>query len=171
MIESLIFSEACLSCRGCCRFAEQHSIWSPLFLYEEIQKLVNEDIVPSCLFSHGGLSAKTATRMASVEIDGQLYCPCLDVKANACKIYPHRPLDCRLYPFLLLKKDGKAYLAFDLKCPLAQDLHQAEALAAFSRELIKSLSTPEFKQMVQRNPGIVQTYPGDFKILAPLFFD
>lgn len=171
MLDSFIPSEICLSCRGCCRFGERGSVWSPLFLYEEIQKLVAADIVPACLFSHSGISSKKASRIDTVEIDGQLYCPCLDAGANACKIYPHRPFDCRLYPFLLLKKEGKAYLALDLKCPFVADPHQAQALASWQQEVAHFLSTPEFKQTLRRNPEILQEYPGDFKILMPLSFD
>jgi Fe-S-cluster containining protein len=171
MLDSLIPSEVCLSCRGCCRFAERGSVWSPLFLYEEIEKLVADDLVPACLFSHSGASLKKASRIDGVEIDDQLYCSCLDTRSNACKIYSHRPLDCRLYPFLLLKKDGKVFLALDVKCPFAADPRQAPTLSSWQNEVMRFVSTPEFKKTVRRNPEILQAYPGDFKILAPLSFD
>ncbi len=168
MLESFIPSEICLACRGCCRFGEQGSVWSPLFLHEEIQRLVGADIMPACLFSHGDSKQSKAARIDEVEVDGQFYCPCLDLKTNACRIYPHRPLDCRLYPFLLLKKDGLAHLALDMKCPYTQDPSGVRALAALVPGVMDFLSTSDAKALLKRNPEIIQAYPGDFKILAPL---
>lgn len=42
---------------------------------------------------------------------------CVFLKNGRCQVYNHRPLDCRLFPFDILKKDTKYYLVlYQLGC-------------------------------------------------------
>jgi len=42
---------------------------------------------------------------------------CIFLKSGRCSIYTHRPLDCRLFPFDIIKKDSKYYLIlYKLDC-------------------------------------------------------
>ncbi len=42
---------------------------------------------------------------------------CIFLKNGRCSIYENRPLDCRLYPFDIIKKDSKYYLIlYQLDC-------------------------------------------------------
>ena len=102
-IEPFVPQEVCLACRGCCRYAASDSSWSPLFLFSEIQELTEKNILPSCLFAHRNQASGRPARIDLLAGEANFLCPCLDPGKNVCRIYPHRPLECRFYPFLLTK--------------------------------------------------------------------
>ncbi len=40
---------------------------------------------------------------------------------HRCRIYANRPLECRFYPFLFLKKEGRVWVGVHLSCPAVQE--------------------------------------------------
>jgi Fe-S-cluster containining protein len=169
-IEPFVPSDVCLACDGCCRYAEHDSVWAPVFLFEEIVALTEKNVVPSCLFTHPGNKAGQAARINLVDKKGQWVCPCLSLSDNKCKIYGQRPLDCRLYPFLLLRKEGQAFLAIDEKCPYVKKNGDSAVFRDLAAGLASALKSPDSVRMMKENPQIVGSYPADFRILEPLFF-
>lgn len=158
----------CLSCDGCCRYAGKDTSWSPLFLFEEILELTKKNILPCCLFSSKKASLRAAGRINVIEARDGFICPCLEVKSNKCKIYRYRPLDCRLYPFLLLRRGKKAYLAVDNNCVFIREGCDEKKLRAYAKYLLKMLSMKEFTLVLKKNPQIIQEYCGNIKILDDL---
>jgi Fe-S-cluster containining protein len=158
----------CRDCKGCCRYGEQESVWSPLFMFEEIVEVTGKNIVPCSLFSGSGGRSGKAARIRLVERAGHFLCPCLDPESNACKIYAFRPLDCRLYPFLLARRDHKAYLALDKKCPYAVSLLKEGLAPKTKQTLVDFLESELFLKQAQNNPEIVQEYACDTEFLAVL---
>jgi len=169
-IDPYVPSEVCLACDGCCRYAEHGSVWAPLFLFEEIVALSEKNVVPSCLFTHSANKAGKAARINLIQGKGSFVCPCLSLSDNACKIYSQRPLDCRLYPFLLLRQDGGAFLAVDEKCPYARENIDSQATRKYARGLAALLASPSVVVLMKENSEIIQAYPGDYRILEPLPF-
>jgi Fe-S-cluster containining protein len=169
-IDPFVPSETCLACDGCCRYAEHDSIWAPVFLFEEIVALTEKNLVPTCLFTHPASKAGREARINLVEAKGQWVCPCLSVADTTCKIYGQRPLDCRLYPFLLVRKEGRASLAIDEKCPYAQKNIDSPRTREVAAALIRILKSPEVSAVLKKNPGMIQAYPSDYRILEPLPF-
>ena len=113
-IEQFIPQDLCLACDTCCRFNLPETIWSPLFTAEEIKELVGNNIIPPLFFTE-----KKGSRAHRINLEPfreHFICPCFDPKDKKCKIYSSRPFECRLYPFLLVKKENKFYLAYDRKC-------------------------------------------------------
>lgn len=167
-IRQLIPSDVCLSCDGCCRFARNPSVWSPVFLFEEIRELTQKDIVPSRVFSHAEGSGRHAARIDLEACADHFMCPCFDAQEAKCRIYLHRPLDCQLYPFLLARHEGEAVLAVDTKCPYIRG-HLADAC---TREYIVYLKefffSQGFKDIAGREPRIFQEYPSDYDVVAVL---
>lgn len=168
-IQPLVPSEVCRTCDGCCRYAERDSVWSPLFLFEEIVELTRNNIVPTCLFTHPANKAGRPARIDLVEEDGRIFCPCLSRSGNTCRIYAHRPLDCRLYPFLLVRRAAQAYLAIDEKCPYIQKNSASDEVRDYAKSLSAFFKSSEMIQVLRANPEIIQAYPGDFRILELLF--
>ncbi len=168
VLRQVVPSDVCLACDGCCRFAENPSVWSPLFLFEEIRELTQKDIVPSCVFSHEGASGHQAARIDLVADGDHFICSCFDASGRKCKIYPSRPLDCQIYPFLLARHEGQAVLAVDTKCPYIRE-HLEDAL---TREYIvylkKFLLSQAFKDAAAREPRLFQEYPSDYDVVAVL---
>lgn len=158
----------CLDCKGCCRYAEKESVWSPLFMFEEIIEVTEKNIIPRSLFSRPGERPGKAARIRLAEYAGHFICPRLDPKSNACNIYVSRPLDCRLYPFLLAAKDRQAYLAMDKKCPYSAETLKKGISPEYKKYLVDFLESESFLKRAQNNPEIVQEYVCDTEFLAVL---
>ncbi|MFH0876995.1 MAG: YkgJ family cysteine cluster protein [Candidatus Omnitrophota bacterium] len=168
-LEQLLTQEDCSACDGCCRYAERESVWTPLFLFDEIVELTEGNIVPTCLFTHSAWRQKAAARIDLVQDEGRFFCSCFDVAQNKCKIYPHRPLDCRLYPFVLARKDKKIYLALDEKCPGAQRRSGTKEMKDYIQYLVKFFASKKTEDLLKRDPEFVQEYPSGLKFLISLW--
>ena len=167
-IKQLIPEDFCLSCHGCCRYAARDTAWTPVFLFDEIVELTEKNIVPSCLFTHPNNHKKRAAGIDLIEEGEGFVCPCLDSSENKCKIYSFRPLDCRLYPFLLARKEDVFYLALDENCPFIQNAENSAMIKQYIQELKTFLTSPEFLKTAKKNPEIFQQYPPEIQFLTPL---
>ncbi len=167
-IRQLIPEGVCLSCDGCCRFSQNPSVWSPLFLYEEIRELIQKDIVPSCVFSHEGGSGRQAARIGLEAQGDHFICSCFDADRAKCKIYPFRPLDCQIYPFLLARHEGQAVLAVDTRCPYIREHLEDVLTREYIVYLKKFLLSQAFKDIAAGEPQIFQEYPSDYDVVAVL---
>lgn len=190
-LKQFVPESVCLSCDGCCRYAERDTVWAPLFLFEEISELTKRDILPSCLFTHPDIHGKKPARIDLIESKDGFVCPCLEihpvrgktsetsdgclrqpasngVKTNQCKIYQNRPLDCQLYPFLLVAKGQDAFLGVDENCPYVQKALSTPEAKEYIRYLKGFLSSKDFIRLAKSNPEIVQLYTQDIKFLEAL---
>lgn len=157
-LDQWVPSSVCLKCQGCCRYARHSGVWAPFFLYEEIMELVRGNIVPCSVFSHPDVAKGRGGRIQTENRGEYFYCPCFDVKRNACAIYARRPLDCQLYPFLLARKEGKAFLAVDKKCPHVARNRSDPSWPVYVDYLFSSLESDTFLRQARNDPGIVADY-------------
>jgi Fe-S-cluster containining protein len=69
-------------------------------------------------------------------VDG--HCVFLDVETGRCKIYPYRPLGCRLYPLVYVPGVG---VTVDDECPKARTIPRSviERYARYVVELVKKI--------------------------------
>jgi Fe-S-cluster containining protein len=141
LIKQLIPQEFCLKCRGCCRFSQPHSIWSPHLLREEETKLGEVLIV-----SNPG--------------EDNFVCSHLGLADNVCGIYAWRPFECQLYPYLLNRKNNGFFLALDLNCPYASQNSSSPQMQEHSRKLSGLLQTPDYLKILRSNPQLFQEYEG-----------
>ncbi len=168
-LKSFVPQDVCLSCQGCCRYAERSTVWAPVFLFEEIVSLTSENLLPCSLFSHAGGRRGEASRINLLTDKDGCLCPCLDKGTNKCKIYAHRPFDCQFYPFLLTRKKGQVFLAVDLKCPYAQKELTTAAFKDHVKYLAEFFSSQETVAWMAKNTAIIQEYPeSELEILSPL---
>jgi len=154
MIREFIQKGYCLKCKGCCRFAESDSPWSPNLLKEDIKALVDNAMPPFFI-----LENKKIRLIKEAGEEGYL-CPLLGCEDNRCKLYEARPFECRLYPFLLNRKGKEVFLSVDLKCPFAGDKNNSGLLKAHTKHLLGILNTPAFRKTLKKNPHMIQEYPG-----------
>lgn len=97
-------------------------------------------------------------------------CPFFEPATNGCRIYGARPLDCRLYPFLLMRDPATSavVLGMDMLCPFIQDHRPAPALVEYGRWLASYVEGDEMTATVAANPGLIQAYQDSAVVLYPL---
>ena len=112
----LLRSEDCLRCDVCCRFPTPTSPLAPFFGNAEIEQAVGSG-VPAAAFPPGTYGPGHAVELAPWR--GTFRCPAFEESKNSCSIYAGRPLDCRLYPFMLMfdRSGQKVLLGLDSHCP------------------------------------------------------
>ena len=154
---SLLRPGECLRCEVCCRFPSAASPLAPYFSHAEMERAVAAGM-PGDAFPPGrygpGFSARlvdfaqTAAGAENAEerilrksvsaisapsaVKFGVRCPAFRPATNDCAAYAARPLDCRLYPFMLLyDADGKeVFLGLDTYCPAFADSSSPADLSA-----------------------------------------
>lgn len=162
---SLPPSETCFSCRGCCVFQSPDSPWIPYFSKEEISQAVSAGLSPAA-FSH-----PSGSRIIPVSYGDSVCCPALDTKTHACTIYSVRPLDCFIYPFILMwNAERKIILALHEACPFVflQTTPLPDELTRRAAELTLALQTPQMIETLSANPGMIMTTQPDTIPIATL---
>ncbi len=143
MLNQFIPEEICLKCQGCCRFAEEDSVWPVKVSENEKRRLdLKNNFIPL-------IPAKE-----------EFICSFFMPKENKCKIYPRRPFECRLYPFLINRRGKKAFLALDLNCPFARENLNKPEFKKYVKYLSCILSKPPYAGMLKNNPRLIQQYEG-----------
>lgn len=152
MIKQFVPQEVCLKCPGCCRFAQENSVWAPCFLEEEIQDLLERRIPPASISLE-----KRIHPVAHPQKEG-FVCPFLSIADNKCKIYSLRPFECRLYPFLITLRGKKIILTVDLNCPFAKENLQTKEFKEYTEYLSAFLNSPAQVRLLKDNPQVLQAY-------------
>lgn len=152
MIRQLIPEEFCLKCRGCCRFAQTDSVWSPNLSEEDVEGLLKIRVPPFFM-----LDNKKIRLLYNREQDNFI-CSLLDQENNKCRVYAFRPLECRLYPFLLNRRKGKVFLALDLRCPFARKEQKTKVFKEYLRYLTGFLNSPGQLKVLKNSPQLIQNY-------------
>jgi Fe-S-cluster containining protein len=152
MIKQVIPKEYCLKCKGCCRYSQRESVWSPCLLDDEIQALVDKDI-PCAYIS----MERKIMPVPSGSMDGFI-CPFLKEEDNRCQIYDARPFECQIYPFLINLRGKKALLTVDLNCPYIADYSKTNEFKEYVEFLAGYLNSAEQIKILKENPQIIQAY-------------
>jgi Fe-S-cluster containining protein len=118
-IPQIIPEGRCLTCDVCCRFPEADSPMRPYFTEAEIDTAIARG-VPAEQFPD-----RTGGRVTLVphSADEGFICPAFDVATNRCAIYNDRPLDCRIYPFVVMRppEGRQPLLGWDRLCPYLRE--------------------------------------------------
>jgi Fe-S-cluster containining protein len=151
-MRQFIPSDYCLSCKGCCRFKEQDSVWTPCLLDEEIQALLDKKIPPAAISQKKKLIAISASSQQG------FVCPFLRLEDNQCQIYSFRPWECQLYPFLINLRSGKVILTVDLNCPYLRGHLNSQEFKQYTEELVQYLNSPAQLKILKANPQLLEAY-------------
>ncbi|MCX5680685.1 MAG: YkgJ family cysteine cluster protein [Candidatus Omnitrophica bacterium] len=136
-------SAYCLACKGCCRFQEANSPWRPKVYLNEDEIFGTQVLDDEILDEKRCIPTKFA--------DGQNFCKLLDVEINKCTVYLIRPLECRLYPFLFVKKQGTVFLAVHLACPFVQEEKDTEEFEGHCQSLKIFFAQDQIKEFLKKN--------------------
>ena len=148
--------EVCLSCDGCCRFAGQNSSWRPKVAREEIGDCYRQE-----LDEDGYIKA--------IDRRGQIQCVFFQAGDHTCHIYERRPFECRLYPFLLIKKGDDPAIGVHLSCPYVQEKWHDAEFQRYVEELQKYFQKQEVLEFIRRNPLLIGNYSKHGQEIEHLF--
>ena len=145
--------DVCLSCDGCCQFAQANSSWCPKMAREEIDPQKEAGVV---LLNGLGESDVIKT----VEHQGQVRCVFFQVEGNTCHVYEDCPFECRLYPFLLVKRGDGVDVGVHLNCPYIQEKRQGEDFKGHVENLRQYFQQQAALDFVRRNQILHGNYSG-----------
>jgi len=142
-LKPFIIPGFCLRCQGCCRFAEQETVWTPHLLEDEQIRLAPH-------------TKKIELRANPAQ--GNFVCQFLNQKDNRCKIHGIHPFECQLYPFLINRQGKKVYLSVDLRCLYMKENTDLARYKDYCEYLNTFFNSPEVKKNLKANPQLVQSY-------------
>jgi len=151
-MKQLFPQEVCLKCQGCCRFSQADSVWVPTLTGEDVQEFIKNNIPPALV------GADYKIRLEHSSQKDSFVCPLLDLRDNKCRAYAFRPLECRLYPFVLNRKGANIFLSVDLHCLFAQEKKETAEFKEYARYLASLFQSPQYIQILKDNPQIIQEY-------------
>ncbi len=151
-LKQFVPSPVCLRCEGCCRFIDPKSCWRPRVTEEETKARPGPkglDFPASIIDEDRALQ--------TIPWQGKHICYFFHPNQNTCGIYPHRPFECRLYPFVISKKGEGLVLNVHLACPHIQGKRytpEFDEYLAYLKTFFKRKATVRFmKKYFVLNPG------------------
>ncbi len=151
----------CHSCRGCCVFREADGVWGPHLLKDEADDLLR------CGRGEG-LSADRRHILTEPAGAGHR-CTFLSGKDHLCRIYAHRPLECRLYPFVISHEQGRLRLYVHLACPFVQEHFHSQKGAAYQTYLQEYFARPDIRELLYASLESFPDYSSVLEQLEPCF--
>jgi Fe-S-cluster containining protein len=131
----------CLECKGCCIFNEPKSPWRARLTQEE-QTVYAKDQADRFQQDDFFLDA--------VSHQGGQHCCFLDVASHQCGVYDQRPLECALYPFLIMKRKNQLCLAVHLACPFVQKNQKSDEFITIEKAMKKIFLRKTWKNFLHR---------------------
>lgn len=159
-MKTITTSDDCLLCRECCKFPEEKRYFAPLFTAEEKETALRLGVGehPSFHPHRGSASVYQVELQPSQQQAGLFVCPFLAEATNRCRIYPHHPFDCRIWPFLITRsRDGRSIHLVRFggqDCPGLARLSAAE-LAAYVRYITAFVTRPSFLRFLRAHPELI----------------
>jgi len=164
VLPQLVPSRVCLSCDVCCRFPEPDSFLRPYFTADEIAQAAAHGLDSAQFPDPAGAQIRLVPNPSG---EGYL-CPAFDPATSHCRIYEHRPLDCRIYPLALMWSADRreVLLGWDTKCPFLRD--SSQGLEDHANRVAALVEDPRTIEVVAGNPRLIGRFQDDVVILKPL---
>ncbi|MDX1410716.1 MAG: YkgJ family cysteine cluster protein [Nitrospirales bacterium] len=173
-----------MNCDVCCRFPEQDSSFRPFFTESEIQQAIASGIDASYFSDSAGSQIKAVPNPFG---EGYL-CPAFDPETSHCRIYDVRPVDCQIYPFVMMWDKGRrvVHLGWDTKCPFLSDQSLTaqkntinpnsaprsyplpENLNPFTQTMAERIESSEMIRTLSSTPQLVMDFQEDVVLLQQL---
>ena len=163
----IIPSEVCFSCDVCCRFLESGSPLAPIFTKDEKQHLLLQGTDSSLFRSReDGISSQ----IVLMPHENYYICPFFETETSKCSIYANRPLDCQLYPFVLMSNEDRSgvVLGVDLLCPYSEKYFETETFQQHLQSIINYIETDEVKDIIATHWSLIGAYQDTVKVFYTL---
>ncbi|MFH1245221.1 MAG: phosphatidylglycerol lysyltransferase domain-containing protein [Candidatus Omnitrophota bacterium] len=163
-LPQIVPPQVCLKCEVCCRYLSPATIYVPYFFPEEIKNIHPEEGD----FTAAG-SALDFKPLPVTHKDCYI-CRFFVPQENKCRIYSHRPYDCRLYPFMITYAQDyqSIVLVLDTKCPYCQDKFNTQEFKSYGESLLKALDSPLMAGRVKENRNFISDFQEDTIVIGKL---
>jgi hypothetical protein len=137
----------------------------PFFTGEEIASAVDGGLKASAF---PDLHGSQITLVPNPQGEGFL-CPAFESQTGRCLIYDQRPLDCRLYPLVLMWNAGhdEVVLGWDKTCPYTKE-HVPDSIRRHAEQVMAILEEQSTVQRIADHPRLVGRFQSEALVLAPL---
>lgn len=110
MLKNILSSTDCAACRICCVF-DRYDLWETPSIPAAMKEAL-EDLDPSVEF----ISKGNSYRFKMAEDSEGLYC-CPMLTETGCKLGDSKPMECRIWPFRLMRLGDSLVIAMASICP------------------------------------------------------
>lgn len=169
-IKKIIKSRDCFQCPDpCCRFQKDEISFAPIFTEPESKKLKTKD--KNQISFQKYRNSEKVFQVRLVESGGKdIYlCPFLNLDNQRCRIYKRRPLDCRLFPLVIMKsRNGQKInlCCYDESlCPGLKNI-SPKKFEKYKKYLSKWCRTKKTICLVKDFPEIVWNYDEEAKVIS-----
>jgi len=154
-LPQIVPESLCLQCKICCRFPDTEKVQTPFWAPFEAKWAKPKVPEGSSWFRQEPDSPSLSPQLVSC--GGGVRCPAFEPETNGCRIHSVKPLDCRLYPFVLTRNPGETevLLAMDAKCPFIEQQGSDPELLAYAAQLTQTLDGEVGLEYLKQNPRIV----------------
>ena len=151
----LITTGECLSCEGCCRFPAQ-DCWTAKAGKEERAAL--QDAPRALPFPSDKPVVDEKGAVATVPVGNHYQCVFFKTENGYCLAYSCRPFECRLYPFVVARYEGRVVVALHEGCPYVMKHGKDPSLITHIDALRAYFKKPEVRQFVHNNACVAGDY-------------
>ncbi len=164
-LPQLVPSRTCLQCDVCCRFPDPDSALRPYFSENEITWALAGGVEETAFPNRRG---SQVILVPEPHGDGY-HCPAFDAATSTCRIYEQRPLDCQLYPLVLMWDEAhdQVLLGWDTKCPFMREEIPGK-IQRHADRVIALLDQPGIHDQVVAHPRLIGRFQADVVVLARL---
>lgn len=154
MIKKILNQSSCAACRMCCVF-DRYDIWeTPLFDEATMNKV--KVAVPDAEFAPKG--SGYVLNVAKITGDELFSCPALS--ENGCILRDEKPFDCRIWPFRVMKLDGRRVIAVSSLC---DEVHGQSH--SFLLKFLKEGLAAEIFAYADKFPEALHEYYDNYSVL------
>ena len=154
------FSEMCFSCRECCRFLKSQQYFAPVFTEEEYKKLKSmHKNLPRFKRHIGSKNVYQVILKKSKLYPKEYVCPFLDEKKHSYKIYNNRPFDCKIWPFIVMKKGKRtviSYFSGDY-CDIVDSLPR-KIFNSYKKSVVEFITSKKCLRTIKTHPALIWKY-------------
>lgn len=121
----------------------------------------------SALDRNGYLTTSVSQHITETGVSAHHCCQQLCEKTNECQVYANRPVECTIYPVLLVGQQNRIDVAVHLGCPYIQEYFGTEACDAYLQEVRTFFESYEVQEFLNRNRHLA----GDYDAYANELYD
>lgn len=156
----------CQQCRGCCKFEKNEKYFSPVFTKKEIETAKIDR----------KLSKKKSDNVFQIKLieskfGDYLVCPLLNEESHLCKIYPNRPMDCKLWPIIFMfdknKKDVLVSCFDKSLCKVIENMSDKE-FEEYIKNVFKFIKSNNIIDQLKKHKELIWEYEHDTFVIAKL---